>query len=205
MIKQTIFFISLFSFLCACEPLNIDDGGGDPRPDGRSGDLEEDLPEDALEGLSWQELLKNCKPEVDVPGNIIDLTLDTLNLSKYWLPGQVRKCLEKKLEDSHNKICTARVKLERKRDEARDEATRARAENALVKLDTMQFKFNQRLYKLALDLDDNLQKWDQKGKAKTVVGRTFNFIRDEESEALRDILDIESYSECNTYSSDDDE
>ncbi|MDE0119716.1 MAG: hypothetical protein OXM55_06900 [Bdellovibrionales bacterium] len=202
MMKQTVFSILFLSFLCACEPLNIDDGG-DTRPDDRSGDLEEELPKDVFEGLSWQEILKNCKPEVDVPSNVLDLALDTINLSQYYLPGQIRKCLEKKLEDAHNKICAARVKLERKRDNARDGATRARVENSLVKLDTMQFKFNQRLYNMALNLDDHLQRWDRNGKAKTVVGRTWDFFKEEETEALRDILDIESYSECNTYSRDD--
>ena len=203
MMKQTIFFISLFSFLCACEPLNIDDDG-DTRPDDRSGDLEEELPENVFEGLSWQEILKNCKPEVDVPGNVIDIGLDLLQLSEHYVPGQLRKCLEKKLEDSHNKICTARVKLERRRDNARDGATRARANNSLVKLDTIQFKFNQKLYKMAVDLDEELQKQDEKKRSKTVLGRAWNFWRAEETEALRDVLDIESYSECNTYSSDDD-
>ena len=203
---KKISFILLFSFLylCACQPLNVDDGG-DTRTDDRGGDPEDELPGDVFEGLSWREILKNCKPDVDVPGNIIDIGVDLFGLSEHYVPGQVRKCLEKKLEDSHNKICTARVKLERRRENARDDAARARAENAIVKLDTIQFKFNQKLYDMALKLDDELQKQDAKRRSHTAVGRVWDFWRGEETEALRDVLDVESYSECNTYNDDDDD
>ena len=198
--KKKIFFLFLISFLYACAPLNEDD-----KPKRRSDDREGDVKvpdETLLEGLSWYELLKNCKPDVDVPNNIIDVGLDIFNLQDKYPPGLIRKCLEKKLSDTHNTICEARIKLERKREKARTENDKARVENSIIKLDTLQFKWNQQLYDLALKLDNELIKQENKQNSKHLVGRVFNFFREEETEALRDILDIESYSTCHSYNED---
>ncbi len=193
--KKTILTVLLLSFLAHCTPLNVEEAP-ERRPDEREGEVS--IPDDVLEGLSWLEILQNCKPDVNVPTNIIDVGVDIFGLSDQYAPGLIRRCLEKKLSDAHNKICTARVELERKKEKARDENTRARVDNSILKLDNIEFRFNQKLYDLSLKLDNNLEKQRRK-KHKHWFVRGINAVRREETEALRDILDIESYSTCAFY------
>ncbi len=182
--------------LSACTPLNISEAP-DHRSDDREGEV--NIPNGkVLEGLSWWDILKNCKPDVSTPISITGVITDAVGLGKYYAPGMLVGCVEKKLSDSHNKICAARVKLERQRDKARDPAAQARVENSLIKLATIQFKFNQKLYNLALKLDDELEKSKQQ-KQKTVLGRAFKFVKEDELESLRDTFDIESYNTCTPY------
>ena len=204
MMNTVIAFIFLLAFLPTCTPLNISEAPGH-RQDDREGEVDADIPDDTvLEGLSWWELLKNCKPETDAPGSITDIATDIFGVSEHYAPGVVRGCVERKLSDAHTKICTARIQLERKRDRADDPATKARVENSIIKLDTMQFKFNQKLYNMALSLDDELEQQRSKGRAKTLLGRAFNFLKEDEIESLRDVLDIESYNTCGSYSEEED-
>ncbi len=196
--KKNVLPVLLFAALCACSPLN-QDADPDPRPDDRTGDP---VPDDSiLEGLSWWELLRNCKPDVDTPGNILDIGMDIFNLSDSYIPGMIRKCLQKKLSDAHNKICDARIKLERKRENAESDTDKARVENSIIKLDTTHFKLNAKLYELALRLDDKtLRARDKEGSPnQDRMDRAWQWFLAEEGEAVRDILDTESYSTCHSY------
>ena len=198
---KTIYFILLFICLCACAPLNVEDDDDDTRPDDRGGDpTEEELPDDVLEGLSLIEILRNCKPDVDVPSSVIDLTLEVFDISDRYPPGLIRKCLRKKLEDAQDRICKAKITLERKRDNARSQEARARAENQLVQLEQIQFNFNQRLYDMALKIDD-----ESSTEGKSGLSRIIAEWKDSESSAFQGIFDVASYSECNTDSSYDDD
>ena len=196
--NKNILSLLLFIALCVCSPLN-QDGDPDHRPDDRAGDP---VPDDStLEGLSWIEILKNCKPDVDTPGNVIDIAVDVLNLSDKYLPGMFRKCLQKKLSEAHNKICSARVKLERKRESAESETDKARVDNSILKLDDTHFKLNEKLYELAVNLDGKtLNARSKEGNTdRSNINRAWHWILAEEGEALRDVLDTESYSTCHSY------
>lgn len=201
MIKKVL-YLMLFCSLVACTDLSIDDDAG-RRGDDRSGETPDvDLPEDLQEGLSWWNILKNCKPEFSVPDNSIDLITDVLGVSDKYPPRVMRECFKKKLEDAQNRICDAREELERRREKARSDSEKARVENSIYKLDQIQFKFNQNLYELAVEFDDKVN--NIKDKRPKNLGRWLNWLAQEEGEALRDILDTESYTECNFYSTDDD-
>ena len=202
--NKGIIFILLLVSLTACTPLNISEGP-EHRPDDREGEVTVDVPTgQVLEGLSWLDMLKNCKPDVNVPGSITGIVTDAVGLGEYYVPGMGRACVEKKLSDSHHKICAAREKLERQRNKARDPANKARIENAIRKLDRIQFKFSQKLYDLALKLDDHLEE-SRKHQKKTILGRAFKFIKEDELESMRDTLDIESYNTCTPYIDDNEE
>ena len=190
----SIFLIFLFSILCACTGLQADDDGGGV-DDTREGDIDLDLDLDLSD--------KGCKLETSVPGNEIDLLADLFNVK--YEPRQARECLQKKLQDNHIKICDTRLKLERRRDNARTEAERERVENAIDKLDEMEFKYNQRLYALAARLDNKLKADEKKRRSKTLLSRAGRYFFSQETEALRDIFEVESYAQCSSYSSDDDD
>ena len=192
--QKTFCFIFLISFLfLSCSPLNVDETPP-RRDDDREGEVE--LPTDLEEELSFRDFLKNCKPDVQIPANTVDIFLDVFNLRSKYPPAVFRDCLQKKLEDGHAKICTARDQLERKRENARTDAEKARYENQLYRLEQIEFKFNQRLYNLAVKFDDQLIKLENDRSGNDLT-RTFRFLQREKTEALRDILDTESYSECN--------
>lgn len=193
--KNLFYFVLFFVFLTACGDLYVDDSPK-RRTDDRAGDVK--LPEDLTEGQSLADLLKNCKPDLSVPDNTIDIVTDVFGISKHYPPRVIRECLKKKLEDGHNRICKAREELERRRKKARnDEITRARIDNSIYKLDQIQYKFKKNLYDVAVDLDKDLQKLESKSDRGNDVSRFFNWYAREETEGLRDIFDIESYSECN--------
>ena len=201
--KQIFYTMILCSFfLVACTDLST---GGDRgrRPDDRSGDPDPKLPTDLEESFSWKDLLKNCKPDLSVPDNTIDLVTDVLGLSDKYPPRVMRECFKKRLEDAHDRICDAREALERQRERARSDSERSRVESSIYKLDQIQFKFKENLYELAVDFDEKVIKLENKNP-KNDIGRFINWIGQEEGEALRDILDTESYTECNFYSTDDD-
>ena len=187
--------------MSACGELYLDD---DPnrRRDDRTGEV--DLPEDLAEDQSLSGILKNCKPDLSVPDNTVDIITDIFGVSDKYPPRMIRECLKKKLEDGHTRICNAREELERQRERARDDTARARVDNSIYKLDQIQFKFNQNLYKVAVNLDEKLIEQEGKPKKDNKIGRFFDWLKREETEATRDIFDIESYSECNFYSDDDD-
>ena len=79
----------------------------------------------------------------------------------------------------------------------------------MSKLDLMQFRFNQKLYDMALKLDDvqeeQLDDVQEEQRAKrrerrsetaiSLLGRVWDFWREQEIEALRDILDVEQYQQ----------
>ena len=202
MMKQIFCFFWIFIFLTACSGLSLDDDT-DRVDDDREGEV--DLPEDLTEKPSLSGFLKNCNPELSVPDNTIDIITDMVGVSDKNPFRVARECLKARLEEGHDRICDARDKLEIKRSKARDERTKARVDNSLAKLDEIQFKFNQNLYELAVDIDDDIVVEEEKKDPKTWVGRVFAWGRQEESEALRDILDTESYSECNFYNNEDDD
>ena len=191
-------------FLISCTDLSV---GGDTtrRDDDREGEPEVQLPTDLNESLSWLELLRNCKPELSVPDNSIDLVMDVFGVSDKYPPRLLRECFKKKLEDAQNRICDAREELERRREKARSDSERSRVDNSIYKLDQIQFKFNQNLYKLAIEFDERTKKLKEKkeNKENSKFQRFMNWWGQEEGEALRDILDTESYSQCNFYSTDD--
>ena len=202
--KRQIFFF-LILFLVSCSPLNQD---ADP---GRRGDDPEGEPVDQptdedLEGLSWLEFLNKCKPEIDTPDNIVDVIVDILpeKVRKLYVPGNVRKCAKKKIEDVHNKICKAREELERKRRRARSDTERASIQNSLHQLDLTQWKFNERLRELAEETDKRLIKLEEREGGERNLGRIANQWGQEETQAWRDIFDVQSYRECSYYSEDDD-
>ncbi len=199
--KKMFYFALFFIFFSACGGLYLDDDT-DRRDDDRVGEV--DLPEDLTEDQSLSGILKNCKPELSVPDNTVDIITDIFGVGDKYPPRIIRECLKKKLEDGHTRICNAREELERQRDRARNDTTRARIDNSIYKLDQIQFKFNQNLYEIAVDLDEELIKLEGKPRRNNDVGRFFDWLRREETEATRDIFDIESYSECNFYSDDDD-
>jgi len=190
----------LFS-LIACSPLGIDDNV-DRRIDDRDGDVE--LPIDLVENESFSDFLKNCKSEYSsVPDNTVDIVTGMFGLDDQLNPGKkVRDCLKAKLEDAQNRICKARDELERRRGKARSDTEKSRIDNSLLKLDQIQFNFNQKLYDLALSADEQVIKIEQKD-SKNAVGRFFNWWAEEESGAIRDILETESYNECNSYYSEE--
>ena len=197
--KKLLCFVLLFCGLTACGGLYVD-GPVEDDDDDREGEIS--LPEELNENLSWFELLKNCKPEVNVPGSVIDIGLEAINLRQYYPPSLMRDCLQAKLEDAHDRICTAREGLERKREEVNGSNNRARVDNAILRLDEIQFKFNQRMYELASDIEDQIED-EKEGRYKTKWGRFMEWVRRDEYEAVRDTLDIASYSECNSYTDDD--
>ena len=196
--KKIFCFILFYSFLSACGGLYVDDDVERPTDD-REGELA--LPTDLTEDFSLAGFLKNCKPSISVPDNTIDIITETLNIP--YKPKEVRGCLKAKLEAGQDRICKAREELERKREKARDDASRSRVDNSIYKLEQIQFKFNQNLYKLAVDLDEELVRRNNKKETSNSIGRVFNWLVDQETEAYRDIFDVESYSECNFYSKSD--
>ena len=210
--RKSIFLLLLFSmvyspllFLTACSPLE-QQPDGDRRGDDREGEPAEQLPEDVTEGLTWLEILRNCKPEVDTPDNIIDIGLSVLpeKWRELYLPSSMRSCLKAKLEEAQGRICKSREELERRRRRAKTASERAAVENSLYRLDQIQFKFNQKLNEMAVNLDDELIKLERKeANQRNDFGRFLNWVGQEETQALRDIFDTESYSECTFYSDDD--
>ena len=191
----TIFLAILLSFLCACSNLQADDDGDGGIDDIREGDIDLDLDLDLSD--------KGCTLETSVPGNEIDILADLLNVK--YEPRRARDCLQKKLQDNHRKICDTRLKLERRRDNARTDAEIERIENAIDKLDETAFKYNQRLYDLAARLDKKLKKNEAKRRSKTFLARAGRYFYSQETEALRDIFEVESYAQCSSYSDDDDD
>ena len=198
--KNLIYFTFFIIFLSACGGLYLDDDT-DRRNDDREGDVE--LPEDLAEDQSLSGLLKNCKPDLSVPDTTFDIVTDVLGVSDKYPPRVARECLKKRLEEGHARICNAREALERQREKARDDVTRSRVENSIYKLDQIQYKFNENLYKVAVKLDEKLVEREAKPKKDNSIGRFFDWLKKEETEGLRNIFDIESYSECNFYSDDD--
>lgn len=205
--KRQIFFF-LILFLVSCSPLNQDTDPGRRGDDEPEGEVEQPTDVD-IEGLSWTELLKNCRPDVDVPDNEIDLILGMIpgqlgeEIRELNIPGNARKCAQKKIEDTHDKICKAREDLERRRRRARSDAERASIQNSLYQLDLTHHKFNLRLERLAEDMDKRLIRIEGKD-GKTFLGRIANEWGEAETEAWRDMLDVQSYRECGYYSDDDD-
>ena len=201
--KQVFYSVILcFFFLTSCTDLSVGDDTR-RRDDGRAGEPDVDLPTDLDEITSWRDLLKNCKPDLSLPDNTIDLVTDALGISDKYPPRVFRECFKKKLEDAQNRICDAREELERRRERARTDSERSRVENSIYRLDQIQFKFNQKLYELAIKFDEKANKL-KNGRPNSEIGRWLNWWGQEEGGALRDILDTESYSECNFYSTDDD-
>ena len=204
--RQLFFFLILF--LVSCSPLNQDDDPGRRGGEPEGEPVDQPTAED-LEGLSWTELLKNCRPEIDIPDNEIDIFLGMIpgelgdKARELNIPGNARKCAQKKIEDTHNKICKAREDLERKRRRARSDAERASIQNSLHQLDLTQWKFNERLRTMAEETDKKLIKLEGKD-GKTFLGRIGNGWGEAEAEAWRDMFDVQSYRECSYYSDDDD-
>ena len=197
--KRLCCFILFFTLLSACGGLYLDDDTK-RRNDDRKGEV--DLPKDLAEKQSLADILKNCKPDLSVPDNTIDILTDMLNISKYYPPRKIRECLKKKLEDGHNRICDAREELERRRERTHDEVAKTRVENSIYKLEQIQFTFNQNLHNLAVDVDRALIKQEKNHRDYNEWGRFWNWVGQQETESTRNILDIESYSECNIRSRD---
>ena len=194
--RRMFCFILAFSFLSACGGLYLDTDT-DRREDDREGDVE--LPEDLKEKRSFFD----CDPEYSGPDNSVDIVTDMIGVSDYNPGRRMRECLKETLEKGYNRICDTREELERRREKARDEASRSRIESSIDRLEQIHFKFNQNLYEIAVDFDDKVVSMESGERKKTILGRAWSWLKKEETEALRDILDIESYRECNFYSSDE--
>ena len=205
--KRQIFFF-LILFLVSCSPLNQDTDPG-RRVDEPEGEPVDQPTEKDLEGLSWTELLRNCRPEIDIPDNEIDIFLGMIpgelgdKIREINIPGNARKCAQKKIEETHDKICKAREDLERRRKRARSDSEKASIQNSLHQLDITHWRFNERLRKMSEEMDKRLIRIERKD-GKTFLGRIGNSWGKAETEAWRDMLDIQSYRECSYYSEDDD-
>ncbi len=194
LMKVTISF-GLAGFLLLsltnCKELSLDD-----RPRRRRSDPagEVELPEEVMEADFFD--FKNCKPSVDAPDNSLDIITDTVIPGKNPLRN-ARTCLKDRLERAHGRICKARAQLEEQRERAQDSATRTRIENQIYRLDQIQWRFNQQLNKLADSTDKNIEKMENRRKSKNNFLIDFaSFFGEQELSGWRNILDIESYTEC---------
>ncbi len=155
-----------------------------------------------VETTSFYGWLQNCRTGFSTPDNTIDVVVSAIGLQDKYTPGRLRECLRCKLAEAHNKICSTRDELERQRQDANSDADRNRIENSIARLDELQFNFNERLYKESNKLNDKANSYADKDSS-SVGGRIWNWVGQEEAEALRDILNAESYNECNSFHYDD--
>ena len=215
---KIIIFIFLSSVLTACSDMEQSRRYRE-RPDrfDRSGAIassfacQQYLKEDQEEGsrgvenmetVSFVNWLKNCRTGVTTTDNTIDMLTQSVGWQDKYAPGRFRECLRCKLADVHSKICSQRDELERQRQSANSDADRIRIENNIARLDELQYNFSQRLYKEANKYDEAAQKLHNR-ESKTFFDRALNWIGRQEAEALRDILNAESYNECNNFNYDD--
>ena len=202
MFRSTIAVFFLLTLLMTCSKKQGDDPDERPVRDPRSGnpaDLDQ-LEED----ISFLDSLKNCKSDASAPDNVIDMGLRAFKIQDKYPMYRIRECLKSNLNDIHNQICSNRDALERQRQNADSESERISIESSLHRLDELQYKFVQKLYNQAYTWDERAQRFDSK-KSGSGIGRFFNWMGKEESEALRDILNAESYRECNSYYNREDE
>ena len=200
---KNIFIIFFCILLCSCggleetpePPRRGDEPEGDPKP-----------PKiDILEFTNWRDFLKNCKPEHNTPDNVTDMFLGAFPaVREHYFPSQIRSCVEKKLQDAHEQICNARDHWERVRKNPKSPSRKARAENELIKLEQLESKLNDKLYRLG----EKARKQREKVKAKKEDdnwGRFWNLLGQDELEGWEIILDTESYSSCTIGTDDDDD
>ena len=154
-----------------------------------------------IETTSFYGWLQNCRTGISTPDNTVDIIVTAVGLQNKYAPGRLRECLRCKLAEAHNKICSARDELERQRQDANSDSERSRIENSIARLDELQFNFNERLYTEANKWNDKANKYADKDSSG--LGRAVNWFGQQESEALRDILNEESYNECNSFHYDD--
>ena len=215
---KIIIFLFLSSVFTACS--NMEQGGRErERSDRRdhTRDIassfaclefqEEDQEEGArgvesIETVSFINWLKNCKTGSSTTDNTIDMITQAVGWQDKYAPGRFRDCLRCKLADAHSRICSQRDELERQRQGANSETDRIRIENSIARLDEIQYKFSQNLYREANKYNERAEKLANRDP-KTAFEKAFNWIGRQESEALRDILNAESYNECNNFNYDD--
>ena len=203
---KILFLIAFYMLLCSCGGLEETTD-----PDRRGGEPEGELQPpkvDIVEFTNWRDFLKNCKPEYDTPDNITDIIMGAVpGLQDYYLPTMFRACFKKKSQEAHEKICNARDYWERVKKNPKSPSQKARAENELLKLDRMEHKLNNQLYKLGTKARDQLE--DIKDKEVTsgwkAGGKFVNILLEDEVEGWETVLDIESYSSCSVYTESDDD
>ena len=149
-----------------------------------------------IENISFFDSLENCRTSINAPDNTIDV-LNAVELQDKSPLGKARECLRCKLAEAHNKICSARDELEGQRQDANSDSERSRIENSIARLDELQFNFNERLYTEANKWNDKANKYADKDSSG--LGRVGNWLGQQEAEALRDILNTQSYSECDNF------
>lgn len=216
---KIIIFIFLSSVFTACsdmEPTRRDRRG--PERNRYPGDIasssaclefqEEDEDEEgsrgveSLETVSFANWLSNCSAGDSTPDNAIDIIVTAVGIQNKYMPKKLRNCLRCKLADAHSRICSARDELERQRQDANSESDRIRVENSIARLDEIQYKFNDTLYRQANKYNTRANNFADKD-SKTLGGRFWNWVGQHEAEAFRDILNTESYNECNNFRYDD--
>ena len=202
---KILFAVTLILNMSACGGGLVRDDNRRPRGDDRTGDPESDveLPEEVASGSFLDKILKNCEEnQLDsLPDNDIDIVVQQIPiLHKYYGPGKVRTCIKAQLRKANEKICEAQEKLEEKIEQARDRRDKIRAETSLYKLEEIKYKFNERLYKAALRFDKEADRAKRKRKnTDKLISDIFHVWTQQETEAMRDIFDVESYSECSFY------
>ena len=203
---KIFFSVVLFLNLCSCggglvkddrpRPRSRGDRNGDPDPD-------VDLPEEVADANFFDRILKNCQGNTldTLPDNDIDIVVQQIPWAhRFYGPGKLRVCIKSQLRKANEKICEAQEKLEEKMEQARDRRDKVRAETSLYKLEEIKYKFNERLYKAALKFDKESSKAKKRRKeTDSILGDVFHIWTQQETEALRDIFDVESYSECSFY------
>ena len=216
---KIIIIIFLSSVFTACSDLGADDGRSRPDNNRRTGphatilsssvcielqeenEGDESLSLEDIETTSFFGQLQNCRTGMSTPDNTLDLFVNAIGLQNKYAPGRFRDCLRCKLAEAHNKICSSRDELERQKQDANSDSERFRIENSIARLDELQLNFNQRLHTESNKWNDRANKYADKDSSG--LGRAVNWFGQQESEALRDILNEESYNECNSFYHDD--
>ena len=178
--------------LASCRDLSGDDRPRKRRQDDPTGEVE--LPEDIMKEGFFD--FSNCKPTMDGPDNTTDIFIEGIMPGKN--PFKIgRNCLKDKLDKAHKHICKAREALEKQRDRAKTDSDRRRIENQMYRLDQIQWTFNNNVAKIADQLDRAVDKMDKRRSDSS--NEWFNiaiYFAQEEARGQRNILEIESYTEC---------
>ncbi len=188
-----------FLLLCSCGGLYPDEEIN-PVDDDRRGSPIEDI--DEVRTLSG--IFKHCRAGVlaGVPTNEVDILVSILNVK--YPPMELRQCVEGELEKTHDFFCKKREELERRKKKARSNYEKSRIDNSLYRLDQVQYRLNDDFAKLASKLGDNRQSIDDRDSSglKSVFNR---WLLGQEVGSWEGIFDSASYSECSSYSDDDDD
>lgn len=146
---------------------------------------------DEIEDLSWMSVLINCEFAEEASVHVsVDIVTDILGVSSYP-PSVIRHCMRQKLEEVYSRISNDRRRL------IESDASPDDLETAMFRLDSMQFKLNQRLYNMAMEADDRLQGVKAKTERSNITLTELAFLRwqEEELEAFIDVLGIEQYQQ----------